>query len=429
MTDISALEAGSLAEALEDNIPKLFFRGTHRTIAPAETVERVHPLARAMGITRISNVTALDDIGIPVAMAVRPNSRSISVCQGKGLTLEHAFASALMEAAEQFHGEDIAHRFRLASYRELSAEVPVGDPWALAGNGKVFDPDRRIHWIEGYDLLQREPCWVPAEIVHTDFTMDPRPDSGVFLRGTNGLASGNHLLEAISAGICEVVERDAVAKWTALPLRERASRWLELESVDDEDCRWLLNMFAAANMGMRVWDVTSDIGIATLVCDIREMSDDPRTGTRRFRGAGCHPDRSVALSRALTEAAQTRLTYIVGSRDDLPSSSYETSETAAFSEMVLDALQQQTAPNAFDQLPSLITRNLAAEVAWELERLRDTGFDRVISLDLTRAELGLPVARVVVPQLEGDCRNPEYRPGPRASDRNQLSLVTNINRP
>ena len=163
-------------------------------------------------------------------MAVRPNSRSVSVCQGKGLTVEHAFASALMEAAEQFHGEGIAGRFRLASYRELSARAAVVDPWKLPGNGGIFDPEQEIDWIEGYDLQQREPCWVPAEIVHTDFTVEPRPDSGVFLRGTNGLASGNHLLEALSAGICEVIERDAVARWSGLPLRERVSRGLDLDS-------------------------------------------------------------------------------------------------------------------------------------------------------------------------------------------------------
>ncbi len=31
---------------------------------------------------------------------------------------------------------------------------------------------------------------------------------------------------------------------------------------------------------------------------------------------GCHPVREIALLRALTEAAQSRLTYIAGSRDD-----------------------------------------------------------------------------------------------------------------
>ena len=370
-----------------------------------------------MGITRIGNVTGLDRIGIPVAIAVRPNSRSVSVCQGKGLTLDHAFASALMEAAEQFHGEDIAGRFRLMSYRDLSAGEPVVEPGTLSGNGGAFDPEKAIYWIEGYDLLQHAPCWVPAEIVHTDYTVEPRPDSGVFLRGTNGLASGNHLLDALSAAICEVVERDAAAVWSAQPLKVRALHWLDPRLVDDDGCRWLLDRFTAAGIGVRVWNVTSDIGIAAFICDIRETSDDPKLGMRRFRGAGCHPDRGIALARALTEAAQTRLTYIVGSRDDLPLSDYEAPANADLSEALLDVLQALGEPAVLRDVPIFKSDDIADDVAWELDRLRAVGVHRVVAVDLTQPEFGMPVVRVAIPGLEGDCRNAEYAPGARAGRR------------
>ena len=55
--------------------PKRFRNGTHRTIDPAATLARVVPLAPRMGITRIAVLTGLDVLGIPVAAAVRPNSR------------------------------------------------------------------------------------------------------------------------------------------------------------------------------------------------------------------------------------------------------------------------------------------------------------------------------------------------------------------
>ena len=60
-----------------------------------------------MGITRLADVTGLDYIGIPVIMACRPNSRALSVAQGKGLDLDAARTSGFMEAAETFHGEHI----------------------------------------------------------------------------------------------------------------------------------------------------------------------------------------------------------------------------------------------------------------------------------------------------------------------------------
>ncbi len=175
-----------MARALNERVPKRFRRGTHRNVAPAETLTGVRPFVRNMGITRIGNVTGLDHIGVPVAIAVRPNSRSVSVCQGKGLTLDHAFASALMEAVEQFHGEDIAGRFRLVSYRELAAGESVVDPGTLSGNGGVLDPGKEIYWIEGYDLLRCGQCWVPAEIVHTDFTVGSAWTAACFCAGPTG---------------------------------------------------------------------------------------------------------------------------------------------------------------------------------------------------------------------------------------------------
>src|SRR4051812_35005545 len=85
--------------------PKGFRAGTHRCVSPAETVARLRPHLAGMGITRVANVTGLDVIGIPVVMVCRPNSRSLSVSQGKGLDLDAARASGLMESVEMFHAE------------------------------------------------------------------------------------------------------------------------------------------------------------------------------------------------------------------------------------------------------------------------------------------------------------------------------------
>ena len=79
---------------------KIYFRGTERTETPARTLERVQGILPAMGITGIANVTGLDKIGIPVVMTCRPNSRSLSVFQGKGVDLDAARACGVMEACD-----------------------------------------------------------------------------------------------------------------------------------------------------------------------------------------------------------------------------------------------------------------------------------------------------------------------------------------
>lgn len=389
---------------------KSYLRGTHRMLAPSETLVRVRPQAPEMGITRLGNVTGLDRIGIPVAIAVRPNSRSVSVAHGKGLELTQAMASALMEATESFHAEQIGE-CRLASYCELAAEGNVVDPGALCTAGRPFDAAAPIQWRQGYDLLRQEACWVPAEIVHTDYTL---PRDGYFCAGSNGLASGNHLIEAIGSAICELVERDAVALWNALDFRKRAARALDIASVDDPDCRELLAKYDKAGIPVRVWDVTTEIGIASFLCDCRDRSEGETGRLRRFYGAGCHPDRAIALVRALTEAAQARLSYITGIRDDLPLPEYRESSNDEIVDALLGALCREVTPRSFGEIPSYRADDLAQDLRWELQRLRSAGMARVIAIDLTRPEFGIPVVRAVVPGLEGDIRHPGYLPGLRA---------------
>jgi YcaO-like protein with predicted kinase domain len=403
----------SLAQSLDSPVPKRFKNGTHRTSTPEETLARVASKARQIGITRLGDVTGLDRIGIPVTVAVRPNSRSFSVSQGKGLGLSQARASAMMEAIELFHGEELSGRTVSASFEELSTRSCAAPPASLCGTGNPLPDHTTIEWIEGYDLLNREACWVPWEVVHTDYTLPTRHSGEHLLSGTNGLASGNHLAEALGSAICEVVERDAIALWHAQSMSERSRGRLDVASIDDADCRALLGLYDAAQIAPRLWDVTSDIGIPAFVCDIPAPTDDLSDGLRRYRGAGCHPDRGIALARAMTEAAQTRLTYIAGIRDDL--SDYTESAKERLGAALLDAVSQAAEPRNFRAVPGFASDDVAVDLRWELERLRAIGVQRVIAVDLTRDDFGIPVVRVVIPGLEWDCTHPDYVPGPRAA--------------
>src|SRR5262249_22101757 len=155
----------------------------------------------------------------------------------------------------------------------------------------------------------------------------------------------------ISAGICELIERDAVAVWHAQRILARAHRRLDLSSIDDEDCATLLERYAAAGIVPRVWDVTSDVGVPTFVCDIPTSAQDPVEPLRRFRGAGCHPDRRIALARALTEAAQVRLTYIAGNRDDLPAADYQETSREKLGAALIDAISATSELRSFSDAP------------------------------------------------------------------------------
>jgi ribosomal protein S12 methylthiotransferase accessory factor len=359
-----------------------------------------------MGITRVANITGLDVIGIPVAAAYRPNSRNIAVSQGKGLDLVSAKVSALMESIESFHAERVMLPLRLASLSEItSGHERVVDVTALASVIESgFHPDRPILWIAARNLFDNEPTWIPFECVHTNYTLPLPAGSQCFQATSNGLSGGNHLLEAISHAVCELVERDAVALWYAGQNKAGAAAQIDLSTIDDPDCLGVIELYIRAGVSVAAWDITSDIGIPTFLCVIHSP-DEPRDGFLKADGMGCHPSRSIALLRALTEAAQSRLTVIAGARDDLMRDSYRDRPP----------IQPEVQPQRdFRQIPQFLSDTFDHDVAWEARCLQAAGLDQILVVDLSDPGFGIPVVRVVIPGLEGVCFQPDYVRGRRA---------------
>jgi len=399
-----------------EEVPKTYRHGTNRYCSPLTTIERLTPFLSAMGITRIGNVTGLDHIGIPVVTVCRPNSRSLSVSQGKGLDLLDAKVSGVMEGIELFHAEHIEQPFLFETYANLRRRARTADVKGLpAATRSRFHPNRRLSWMQGYDLLNCEPVWVPYELVDADFRL-PRPkDGGCFLHTTNGLAAGNHFLETAIHGICEVIEEDSGTLHDLLNLEQRNKKRVRLETVDDPDCRRVLQAFQDAGIYVAVEDTTTDVGVPSFICGILPESDDPFRQLYGYAGYGCHPSRNIALLRALLEAAQSRLTVIAGTRDDGPRSWYEQQHRLRRKFSSFRAQLRRTVPAVdFQEVPTFDGRTLNEDLDWLLERLRETGIRQVIAVDLSKPEFGIPVVRMVIPFLEGLNEPPKCTPGPRA---------------
>src|SRR5204862_5340822 len=167
-----------------------------------------------------------------------------------------------------------------------------------------------------------------------------------------------------------------VALWATLPIERRAACILDLASLDDPDCRSLLDRYQAAGIVVRVWNVTTDIGIAAFLCDIRDPAPGDPARLRRFHGSGCHADRNIGLARALTEAAQTRLTHIAGIRDDLSPAAYQQTPADEIGDALLDALAREAVPVAFDEVPTFVSDDLTADLHLAQGRLAAAGLVR-----------------------------------------------------
>jgi len=236
----------------------------------------------------------------------------------------------------------------------------------------------------------------------------------MFDRTSNGLASGNHLLEAASHAICELVERDAVALWSLLPTAERRAARLDLQTVADPGCREVLDRLAEAGIGVVVHDVTSDVGLPCFTCDIAENPDHAVLPLYAAGGHGCHPRREVALLRALTEAVQSRLTMIAGSRDDMFRTQYERSRDRRALTALWAAVTEGDATRVFQDAPTFEHDSFEEDVALEVASLRAVGVDEVVLVDLTREEFDIPVVRAIAPSLEFAESATGYRPRERA---------------
>jgi ribosomal protein S12 methylthiotransferase accessory factor len=130
-------------------------------------------------------------------------------------------------------------------------------------------------------------------------------------------------------------------------------------------------------------------------------------------GSGCHASRAVALLRAITEAAQTRLTLITGARDDMGIAHYVAARDARIHARMLARVREGRGERSFRDAPTFEGETLNDDLSYQLARLSEAGIAQVVVVDLTKPAFAIPVARVVIPGLEGVHDAPGYAPGPR----------------
>ena len=373
--------------------------GTHRLIPPTETLARLQPHLADFGITRCADVSALDaDLGLPVYMAIRPRGRVFQSSAGKGLSVAAAKVSALMEAVEL----DVAERFELARSRrasqaELLAEghrVDVLPEW-VASSRRFFGDRFLIDWIPAEDLLHGGTVWLPASAA---YFCEPAPCR----TNTNGLASGNHFMEATLHGLYEVIERDAVARLEQdgrLHIT-RDCQVIEPASVQDPTLAGVVAAIARSTSKLVLLRVLSGLPIPTFWALLLETEPFASTSSLTA-GFGTHLDPTVAMARAISEAVQSRLTMIHGSRDDIVTKPVYAGQSAG------DTLVRDSqAYRFFDALePSAQADNetyngdLSTALQTVLSHLRNARHERVYRADLGCPTKEFSVAKVMAPTL------------------------------
>ncbi len=382
----------SLWQYLHEKTSEFHYRfGTHRAVAPSKTLQRIKPLLPRAGITRLADVTGLDWLGIPVYQAIRPNSRNMSVSQGKGVTREQAKVSALMESLEFFHAEEVAQPTVCTTVGEMRRSINY-DPYILLRPRHGFlSDDTYVDWVAATNLRTGADTWIPKQLCEFNACVVERLSVKQFLSASNGLASGNTFTEAVIHALCEVIERDAV--WRNLETRFDAEHAIKPTSIFPHLARQLMDRFRRAGMQIHISDAT---GPTRLPC-FEVFLDCPDIPHLLFYGAGCHQRASIALLRAFTEVAQSRVTHIAGSRDDLKSRNYsKKGQLLNFRE----GPAWPTEPHRdFRSIPQLSLGGALSTLQDIVDRVYLMTGMEPMAIDLSKPDFGLPVVYVVAPGL------------------------------
>jgi ribosomal protein S12 methylthiotransferase accessory factor len=377
---------------------------THRVVPPEETLAAIEHMMPSVGITEVRDITPLDRVGIPVFLAMGRIEGAAALFKGKGPNATEAKVSAMMEAVERYCSTLDRDAITVGPASLLKG--PAISPSSLIlPNPYAYSEGMSLGWVPVTNIVNNMDMYVPANAVYHPYPMDM---GWLFRSNTNGMASGNCTEEAILHALCEVIERDA---WSLAELAPRVAFNLDYDG-DDATILGMLEAFSDAQVEITLKDITSDIGVPTFVA----MADDvlTRDPTLLTIGVGTHLSPRIALIRALTEVAQSRLSQIYENENN-------PSAAAMKRGMGYDRLKamnskwftQSKNTIRFSDVPSHATSYVLDDIFTILDALCSRSLSTVAVADLTRKDIGIPVVRVIVPGLE-QCTMDKDRVGPRA---------------
>lgn len=329
-------------------------------------------------------------------------------CGGKGLTASAAKAAALCEALERFsgtwHGDEPRVRGSLEGLGEAAVD-PRGwmlfDPRQFPGReawnarhspsnhvAAPFDPAAEHDWTPLWSLTGGRRRLLPSATLFYG-----APGDGSLFAESNGCAAGADLTDAVLHGLLELVERDAVGLWWYNRSRVPG---VDLAAFADPRIAEQVERHDRAGRALHVLDVSADLGVPVMVAVSRLRRPEPGGGERILTGYGAAPDPAEAVGRALAEVNQALpgAAVPVEAITDPDRAAWARAGVAGRPWLLPDPDRPARRPGDHPPAP----RDAAATLAGLVGTLAAQDLE-VLVLDQTRPDVGLPVARVVVPGL------------------------------
>ncbi|WP_128476108.1 YcaO-like family protein [Halorussus pelagicus] len=297
-----------------------------------------------------------------------------------------ALMKALGEALERYAaGVYRTDRFETARAADLDSAVEPArfvrpEGWTDA------DADETLAWVAGRNLHSGDAVDLPAEFVHF-----PPPEVRYKPSITTGLGLGSSTVEALLAGLYEVIERDAtILSWysTFDPL--------EL-AVEDERFDALRSRARAKELSVTPLLVTQDVDVPVVAVAVHREGEWPRFAV----GSDADLDPASAATSALAEALQNWMELRSMGEDDAADADGAIGRYADFPETAREFVAAETAIPAGSVGPADAPTG-ETELDAVLSRLADADLSaygaRLTTRDVERA--GFEAVRVVVPEAQ-----------------------------
>lgn len=361
-----------------------------KILQPEETVRRIKEKFKQVNLDILEKTTRIDNgrLGIPVFLSYcGKDARAVTKTRkqmGKGATASQSEASAVMELAERFSFFSFCNNqdnFITETYKnlkgkaisfEMIAKSVHDDSGELEITKKIFE-NLPLKWTWGYNLTRQEEVLVPFNWFFT-------------INEYNGPSAGNCVEEALSQGICEIVERHVSSIISHQKLRIPA---ISPDSATDFMVREMLQKYQKTGVKLFISDFSLDTGIPT----VGILAYDPSTFPHKSEivwTAGTTPCPQKAFSRALTEVAQLAGDFNSGSN-------YEASGLPKFNNLdQADFIINPDTHVPISSLPNLSNDNIKIEIENCISALSKKGLD-VIVINTKHSGLDIPAFYTIIP--------------------------------
>jgi bacteriocin biosynthesis cyclodehydratase domain-containing protein len=411
----------------------LLTNGEHRLSSPEETLMKYqHHISPITGVVQELLKVGRGATGLTHTYVARHYFATVfddldALCQytkgrsgGTAPTDQQAKCSSFCEAIERysgvFQGDEIRQK---GSYAQMGnkaihpntcmnfspTQYQNRHEWNASYSGfsewfqrvpEPFDEEREIEWTPVWSLTRQEFKYLPTAYCYYGYPNLSQVDCWA---DSSGCAAGSTLEEAIVQGFMELVERDCVALWWYSRLQRPR---VDLDSFNVPYFQALKNYYQTIHRDFWVLDITSDLNIPAFAAISRRTDREVEDIIFDF---GAHFDPKVALYKALN--GMNKILHAVLAANPDGSTHYTPSisriavnwwKTATLENQSYLSPDESISVKGYSDYPQLWSDDLLEDVI-TCQQIVEQHDMELLVLDQTRPDIGLNVAKVIVPGL------------------------------